>query len=188
MENEIFTIGHSNYQIEKFIELLTANSINAIADVRSNPYSKYASQFSRENLKISLEQAGITYVFLGRELGARQEDSSLYDEKGKINFEKVAISESFKIGLDRVLDGARKYKISLMCSEKNPLDCHRTHLIARNLCERGARVLHILEDASTVSHEVLIEKDVQQMDLLRSDADTIYQTKGQSIAYQKKLG
>jgi uncharacterized protein (DUF488 family) len=74
----IFTIGHSNHLIEAFIALLHRHGITAVGDVRSHPYSRYVPQYSREPLQAALTQAGIEYVFLGKELGARSENPACY--------------------------------------------------------------------------------------------------------------
>lgn len=77
--NEIYTIGHSSYTQEHFLKLLRCYEINCIVDVRSTPYSKYVSQFNKKEIKKFLNQNGIYYIFLGKELGARREEKSLYN-------------------------------------------------------------------------------------------------------------
>src|ERR1700759_2968239 len=71
MKTRIFTIGHSNHAIEKFLGLLEAHGITALADVRSRPYSRRHPQFNRERLSESLKARAIAYVSLGEELGGR---------------------------------------------------------------------------------------------------------------------
>ena len=78
MTNAVYTIGHSTHSIEKLIELLKQQSISAVSDVRSRPYSRMNPQFNRESLKQALRTANIQYVFLGKELGARSEDRRCY--------------------------------------------------------------------------------------------------------------
>lgn len=182
---EIFTVGHSNFSIEKFLSLLALNNINAIGDVRSQPYSRYTPHFNRENLSESLKENNIRYVFLGEELGARQGDENLYGDDGKIDFDLFSRHPKFLKGIERVEEGAKTFKLALMCSEKDPMDCHRTHLIAKGLVARKHEVVHILEDGNTKSHDELVALNVPQGDLLRSDEETLYETKGQAIAYQK---
>ena len=63
---ELFSIGHSNADINAFIDLLRRYEIAALADARSQPYSRYNQHFSRESLKHSLEEAGIEYFYLGK--------------------------------------------------------------------------------------------------------------------------
>ena len=59
-------------------------------------------------------------MFLGKELGARTEDRSCYHER-KVQYGRLAQTELFRHGLDRVQEGAKKYRIVLMCAEKDPL-------------------------------------------------------------------
>jgi len=132
MQEIIFTIGHSTHPAERFIALLKQHDITALADVRSKPYSRMNPQFNREDLKKALSESGIAYVFLGKELGARTEDRSCYHE-GKVQYGRLAQTELFRHGLDRVQEGAKKYRIALMCAEKDPLVCHHTILVARHL-------------------------------------------------------
>jgi uncharacterized protein (DUF488 family) len=117
---QIFTIGHSNQGIKEFIELLHKHEITAVADVRSHPYSRYLPHFSQAALKQSLESDRIRYVFLGKELGARPDNPDCYIE-GKALYAKIAATDLFAEGIQRILEGVKKYKIALMCAEKDPL-------------------------------------------------------------------
>src|SRR5579862_1298929 len=114
--NKIYTVGHSNHSIEKFIGLLIANGINAVADVRSRPFSRRNPQFNKERLAATLLQHGIVYVFLGKELGARSEDPSCYED-GRVQYGRLAATPVFRAGIERVLAGAQKYRLALMCAE-----------------------------------------------------------------------
>jgi uncharacterized protein (DUF488 family) len=113
---EIFTVGHSTHPIDHFIELLHRNGVTAIADVRSQPFSRYAPQFNRAELTASLQRNGIKYVFLGRELGARSNDPSCYVD-GRVQYSRLARTDDFKAGIARVINGARNERIALMCTE-----------------------------------------------------------------------
>ena len=128
MPTEILTIGHSNLDYEHFLALLRGARVNAIADVRSLPSSRNNPQFNRDILKDELNRDRIAYVFLGAELGGRPKKKEFYSE-GVADYEKMATDNTFKAGIDRVLKGAEKYHIALMCSEQNPLDCHRCLLV-----------------------------------------------------------
>jgi len=151
MPETLYTIGHSNHPIERFLALLRQHQITAVCDVRSKPYSRYNPHFDREALKASLESNGIAYVFLGKELGARSDDPACY-LYGKVQYTKLAQTALFREGLRRVRDGMKSYTIALMCAEKEPLDCHRTILVSRQLAESGLSIEHILEDGSLESH------------------------------------
>lgn len=147
----IFTIGHSTHSIENFLSLLGRHRVTAIADVRSKPASRFNPQFNREALTRSVESVGIKYVFLGRELGARSNDPTCYVE-GKVQYERLAQVEGFQEGISRLLQGRSTESIAVMCAEKDPLDCHRTLLVARALAERSAEVGHIAADGSVERH------------------------------------
>lgn len=130
MLSEVFTVGHSTHSVEHFIGLLKQHDVAAIADVRSKPYSRMNPQFNRDDLKETLGERGIAYVFLGKELGARSEDQACY-HAGKVRYDLLAQTDLFNRGLERVREGARSLVLALMCAEKDPLACHRTILIAR---------------------------------------------------------
>jgi uncharacterized protein (DUF488 family) len=149
----VYTIGHSNHPIERFLELLRGAGITAVADVRSVPYSRRWPQFGRPRLERSLAAAGIAYVYLGAELGGRPADPALLRD-GKPDYERMAGTPAFRSGIDRVIDGARRYRIALMCAEREPLDCHRFLLVSRQLCARGVTPRHILTDGSIEPHDV----------------------------------
>jgi uncharacterized protein (DUF488 family) len=153
---EVFTIGHSTHSWERFVALLQRSNVTAIADVRTSPYSRHSPQFSRDSLRAELLSDGISYVFLGKELGGRPSGHRFYCD-GVADYEKMAQTPEFSKGLDRVIEGAKKYRIALMCSERDPLDCHRCLLVGRALAQRGVRVNHILDDASIASHSQIEE-------------------------------
>ncbi|HEY9847886.1 MAG TPA: DUF488 domain-containing protein [Leptolyngbyaceae cyanobacterium] len=150
---KLFTIGHSNLTIEALIALLQQHNITAVADVRSHPYSRRLPHFNQSALKTSLLNVGIRYVFLGRELGARPQDLSCYDTTGKALYERIAGTNLFTEGIQRLLKGAQDYQIALMCAEKDPLTCHRTILVCRELKKFSAIISHILSDGSLESQE-----------------------------------
>src|ERR1051325_10744048 len=152
----VYTVGHSTHSIERFIELLTSTHVEAVSDVRSRPYSRMNPQFNREPLEKVLCGVGIKYVFLGKELGARSEDKSCY-RNGQVQYDLLASTPLFKQGIDRIKDGARDYRVALMCAEKEPLECHRTILVARRLFEDGISITHILADGRLEEHSRTIE-------------------------------
>ena len=160
----VLTIGHSTHALEAFVALLRQHHVSAVADVRSAPYSRFNPQYNREPLTKALEAQGIRYVYLGRELGGRSDDPACYED-GRIRYERVAATESFRSGLDRVVDGAARYRIALMCAEKEPLDCHRTLLVARALDEQGVDVAHIHADGGLEPHQATMDRllDIQKL-------------------------
>jgi uncharacterized protein (DUF488 family) len=154
---ELFTIGHSNHSIEAFIALLLQHGVTALADVRSHPYSRYLPHFNQTQLKTALLDVGIRYVFLGRELGARPSDPTCYVD-GKALYERIASTELFSQGIQRILKGAETYTIALMCAEKDPITCHRAILVGQRLREFTLDINHILRNGNLETHQHLEER------------------------------
>jgi uncharacterized protein (DUF488 family) len=190
MTGELYTIGHSNHPLERFIELLKGHNITAIGDVRSQPYSRFNPQFNRETLQKALQQHKIAYVYLGKELGARSDDPGCYVE-GKVQYSRLAQTDLFQQGLDRLRKGMEMYRIALMCAEKDPLMCHRTILICRHLRVDDIELKHILEDGqledNRESEERLLKVlKLPQRDLFTTTAEFIelaYDIQSEKIAY-----
>ena len=113
----ILTIGHSNHPMEHFVELLRQHAVEVVADVRSSPYSKYATHFDREALAEALRQAGFQYVYLGSELGGRPRGDAYYDAAGHVLYDKVVESQSFRGGVARLEDGLRRYVVAALCAD-----------------------------------------------------------------------
>jgi uncharacterized protein (DUF488 family) len=153
----IYTIGHSKHPAERFIELLRQHDIGALADVRSTPFSRFNPQFNRERLAAALRDAGIQYVFLGQELGARPREREFYDGD-RVSYGKLARAERFPQGVERVMAGSREHRIALMCAERDPLHCHRALLISPALERAGVPVSHILADGSLETHADLMKR------------------------------
>ena len=184
----VFTIGHSTHTIDEFIALVKRHAVDVVADVRSMPYSRVAPQFNREALRRALRLEGIRYVFLGEELGGRPADPSCY-ENGQVRYERLAQTERFKYGIERVIRGANRYRIALMCTEKEPLECHRTLLVARALHDRGVDVRHILADGRLEAHEMTMERlldllGLRQVDLFGSHSRSHEEMLADAIARQ----
>jgi uncharacterized protein (DUF488 family) len=157
MSQVVYSIGHSNGTIERLIGLLQQHSITAVADVRSQPYSRFNPQFNREVLAGSLKGVGLEYVFLGQELGARSDDPACY-RNGRAQYALIAKAGTFQRGIERLLSGAERFRLAILCAEKEPLVCHRGILISRHLHEIGMVVRHILEDGSVEDHENAVER------------------------------
>ncbi len=189
-DSVIFTIGHSTHEIDVFMGLLDKHEINAIADVRSVPYSSYNSQYNRDFLAENLKVRDIHYIFFGQELGARSENPDCY-LNGQVQYDRIAETETYKHAIERIISGSSDYKIALMCSEKEPLDCHRTVLVARSLVANNCIIKHILADGSIEEHEDTIRRLLEMTkladeDLLRSyeeRVDEAFKMRENKIAY-----
>jgi uncharacterized protein (DUF488 family) len=149
---DLFTIGHSHHPIERFIELVRDAGITAIADVRSIPASRRYPWFNQARLAPRLADEGIAYVPLGDALGGRPRDPHLYRDDGVADYAAMACTQEFRAGLDRVAEGTRRYRVCLMCAEREPLDCHRCLLVARELKARGLAIAHLLADGTIEPH------------------------------------
>lgn len=144
----IFTIGHSNQTAEQFVGLLQQHGVRLLADVRSSPASRFAPQFNRATLARSLEQAGIGYRWFGQTLGGKPR----------------APESAFSAGISDLLQAAQSQSTAIMCAERDPRMCHRTHLITPALLKNGATVTHILGDGMLLAHDAL-QQPAKQPDL-----------------------
>ncbi|HUT18716.1 MAG TPA: DUF488 domain-containing protein [Anaerolineae bacterium] len=147
----VYTIGHSDHTIEAFIDLLRQHAIALVVDVRSQPYSRWATQYNRELLAHSLHAAGLRYEFLGDVLGGRPADPGLYQPDGEhADYGKIERSPAYQAGIDALLALAHAERTAVVCSEGDHRRCHRHLLISQTLLDRGIRVLHIQPDGTTV--------------------------------------
>lgn len=193
MQSTVYSIGHSTLSYEQFLNMLREVGVNAVADVRTSPYSRHFPHFNKDNLKNELQMDGIAYSFLGEELGGRPNDSKFYCE-GVADYERMAKAPAFKRGLERVIDGAGRYTIALMCSEHDPLDCHRCLLVGRALAERGLAMKHILGDGAVADQQFIEERllkseDRHDGDLFMSPSQRLeaaYRSRARKVAYTEK--
>lgn len=185
----LFTVGHSDHELTHFIALLNRHGITAVADVRSSPFSRLHPQFNRDLLADQLQRHGISYVFLGRELGARRHEREAY-RGSQASYDLIARLPLFLEGLARVRKGLLQHRVSLMCAERDPLTCHRTILVCRQL-RNEFDIQHILADGNLESHtdaELRLRKltGLHEQDLFQSPDDQLdlaYERQGQRIAY-----
>jgi uncharacterized protein (DUF488 family) len=195
MPHPVFTIGHSTHTVEQFVGLLQQHGVSAVGDVRSMPYSRLNPHFNREEMDRFLRGCGIAYVFLGKELGARSQDQSCY-QQGRIRYDLLARTDLFQRGLNRVCEGIEKYRLALMCAEKEPLECHRTILVSRHLAARGLEVRHILPDGSIEPHVETLRRlahllKMPDMHLFLSAEELVaeaYLRQEDRIAYEPETG
>ena len=189
---KLYTIGHSTQEFDSFLNLLKQHEIQAVADVRSGPYSKRFPWFNREALDETLKEHGIKYVFLGEEFGARRDEPCCYCGT-RADYALIAKAPLFKQGLERLEQGLQKMRISLMCAEQDPIDCHRTILVAR-YAQEFSDVNHILRSGELESHQELEQRLLKKMgmkddDLFVSREDQLlraYKLRGEEIAFDKK--
>lgn len=189
MHRTLLTIGHSTHPLDVFVDLLKKHEVEAICDVRSVPYSQFNPQFNRESLKKALERERIAYVFLGKELGARSDNPEAYIE-GRVQYNYLADEPTFLKGLDRLRNGIARYRVALMCAERDPLTCHRTILVCREMRSASLAIEHILADGSIETGRAA-EKRLMTMtglepDMFHNEQDCIeraYDKQADAIAY-----
>lgn len=162
--NPVLTIGHSNHALDALIALLHRHDVTALADVRSAPYSRFSPQFNRESLARSLKSCRIEYVYLGDGLGGRSDDPACYED-GRVRYDRVTEKASFQHALNRVVRGAANHRIVLLCAEREPLECHRTLLVAPALDERGVEVAHIHADGELEPHGKAMDRLLNRFNL-----------------------
>lgn len=176
----IYTIGHSNQTIESFLDLLQRHGVTVVVDVRSAPFSRFAPHFNKDNLLLELKERGIGYRFAGEWLGGRPDDPDLYrngvvpqghaDYLSLVDYPAVARTTRFREGIDKALLLAETETVALMCSEEDPMRCHRHHLIAQALLDSEVKVLHIRRDAK-LEEALPLDAPVTQMSLLATEGD-----------------
>lgn len=192
-KHRLVTVGHSNRSADELLELLKQNRVTAVADVRSHPYSQRFPHFNAGPLKAAVKEAGIDYVFLGDQLGARRKEPECYIA-GQARYDLIAQTDEFKKGLDRVRRGLHSHSIALLCAEKDPLTCHRMVLVCRHL--RGdCEITHLLELDAVEDQRQAELRLVESVGLptrhLFATTDELieqaYDIQGEKIAYRGEL-
>jgi uncharacterized protein (DUF488 family) len=192
---DLFSIGHSNIPADRFIGLLRHAGVNAIADVRSTPFSRRFPWFSAKSLAATLAQHDMAYLACGEALGGRPRDAALYRD-GVADYEAMARQPDFQKGLDRLLVDAARSRVCLLCAEREPLDCHRCLLVARSLSERGLTIGHILHDGTVEPHAAteqrLLALSGASDDLFVTGQDerlaAAYRSRARAVAYRATAG
>lgn len=198
---DFYSIGHSNNTADRFMAMLHAENVGAIADVRSTPFSRFCPWFSASKLKPLLEQNGIGYLSYGAALDGRPQSPDLYCD-GVADYEAMARQPDFQAGLDALIADAGQLRahgpgngrLCLMCAERAPLDCHRCLLVARALAARGFTVGHILYDGSVEAHTAaerrLLELAATDGDLFATGQNeriaAAYRRRARAVAYRAK--
>lgn len=202
--NCLYTIGHSQHSLEKFLNMLKTYDINYVLDIRSIPFSRYAPQFNRDQLKNFLQGYSINYANMAIAFGARQNNKNLYTIENYLDFEKVRNTAQFKQAFDNVLKGLNEgNKIAFMCTEKNPSECHRSIMVTKAFSDANIPIKHILEDFSYILQDDINDQllnmyfpDRDQYNIFdyivceRNDEDLIakaYRMRNKEIGYQMKM-
>jgi uncharacterized protein (DUF488 family) len=157
LDRYLLTIGHSNLPSDQFLSMLKTHRVAAIVDVRSVPFSRRFPWFSSRTLSERLQSKGIAYQMMGDTLGGRPANPALYCDD-VADYEAMAATADFHASIDRVIAEAARHRLCLMCSEREPLDCHRCLLVARALAQRGCNIGHVLGDGSIEPHSATEER------------------------------
>ncbi len=151
----IYTIGHSNHPLEKFVEMLRGHGIELVADVRTIPKSRHNPQFNGDTLSVSLREQGIDRRHLPALGGLRhaKKDSVNrgWENASFRGFADYMQTEEFAKGLAELVALAEGKNVAVMCAEAVPWRCHRS-LIADALVVRGLTVMHITSRTSVKEH------------------------------------
>ena len=162
----VWTVGHSNHDVDVFLALVRRHRIAHVVDVRSHPYSRYAPHFNREELQASIEACSIRYAFLGSALGGRPRREDQLDADGHALYDRMAAEPTFNEAIEGILRGASEQRIALLCSCGAPQGCHRRLLVGKVLCDRGAELRHILPDGDVLSERAVLLRDDHAQDML----------------------
>ena len=152
----VFTIGHSDHSFDRILQLMEQHGVEELIDVRTSPFSRWATDFNREALEMSLEDAGIGYAHMGDALGGRPRSLDLYDPDWIADYELMAATEDFDDDIGQVERIAEERVVCLLCSERQPEVCHRTLLVAEALVAREISAQHILVTGDLEDHERLV--------------------------------
>jgi uncharacterized protein (DUF488 family) len=165
----IHTLGHSRHAIEIFIDLAKRHGVETVVDVRGQPWSRYNPQYNREPFAAALAEAGLSYRWEGERLSGRPADRQFYGADGKVDWDALREWSGLNDGLDEICELAATSRISLVCAEEDPLQCHRRFLLTGPLSDRGAEVLHIRKTGAIETEVAVTARetgaDPRQIDL-----------------------
>lgn len=177
MNNTIYTIGYSGINIKDFILILKYYRISCLVDTRSVPYSKYFMDFDKNILESTLKNNNIKYENYDKEFGARQNNINFYSKDGYLDFSKFVKSSIFISGIDKIKkEMDLGYTFILMCSEKDPIDCHRSIMVAREFYKKGYNIINILYDKNDII-------EYTQTDIENRLLDRYFSERGQGLLF-----
>jgi uncharacterized protein (DUF488 family) len=153
LSTTVYTIGHSRHTLAYMAKLLQEHRIKVLVDVRSRPQSRWVPHFNKKYLETALPKVGIDYQYLGKQLGGRPDDSTLYkpnpnrkrkkDPATVVDYRKVARQDWFQDSISKLIEVASGRRTVILCAEEDPRTCHRSQLVGDTLTKRGIEVVHI---------------------------------------------
>jgi uncharacterized protein (DUF488 family) len=201
MVDVLYTIGYTGYKIENFLSEINSHTISAVIDVRSSPFSKYHSSYNQKALEAFLGRHEIHYRNYANEFGARQKNRAFYSSGGYLDFDVFTRSDEFLSGVEKLKEGMNKgFTFVLMCAEKDPLDCHRTIMVAREFHKLGFIIVHLLPQKKQSQDDIenrLLERyfpDRNQLTLFENEdlnnqdmIDQSYRKRNAEIGYKMEV-
>ena len=167
---QVHTAGHSTMDQESLMDLLECNRTQMVADVRSTPYSRRVPWFNREKLAEALTKRGMDYLYMGDQLGGRPKKDRLYNHEGRADYRRMALEKTFREGVRQLSQAAAERRVTLLCTERDPLQCHRALLVAHALEQAGVPVVHILGNGNKATHEKLMDQLLRMYNTPRLEA------------------
>ncbi|MFQ5555131.1 MAG: DUF488 family protein [Acidimicrobiia bacterium] len=153
----VFTIGHGRDDFGAFTERCRPHGVRTIVDVRSAPYSRHAPDFTKARLERLCAEAGLGYRWMGATLGGRPDGVEGNAGLAAGSAPADPDSAGFAAGISELEGLIHAGPVVVLCAETDPERCHRAHIIAPALIERGHRVAHITADGTVASHQPQLE-------------------------------
>lgn len=153
----IYTIGHGRLSAKELIELLNAQGVRLVVDVRAVPFSRANPEANQQTLARALKEAGIDYLWMGDRLGGKPRG-----RKGPLNLAEKLQDPRFWEGIETLLKLKEETPLALLCAEEDPRRCHRRFLVTRALLEKGVppeEVLHIRHDGRIETEAELLAEE-----------------------------
>lgn len=149
-EQPIHTIGHSTLTIDHFVDLLRVGQVDMVVDIRSVPRSRTNPQFNLDALPQALACRQIGHVYMaelgglrGRSKTVPPDVNGFWINQSFHNYADYALSDAFRLGLERLRELSRLRRCAIMCSEAVWWRCHR-RIVADYLLNAGASVFHLM--------------------------------------------
>lgn len=182
----VYTIGYAGITLDRFLEVMQKLNVSILIDVRSLPKSRYFYQFNDTSLGKALNNIGIIYENWRDEFGARQENLDFYQD-GILDYEVFAKSEQFQSGIEKIKGLLSENKtICLMCSEIDPVNCHRAVLCGKHIAGQKIEVEHIIAKRDG-SLKIESNEDFETRLMAETKIDNLeeaYRKQGKKIGYK----
>lgn len=162
----LYSIGHSNHPLDRFLELLKQQEIQALADIRRFPGSRKHPHFGKASLEEVLRDSGLEYRWIEALGGRRHTKKDIPSPNLGLrnssfrSYADYMLSAEFRAGIDELLSLTSIGNTAMMCAEGLWWQCHR-RLVSDWLVANNLPVAHILPDGQLKPHEPTAEARVQ---------------------------